>query len=65
MKKYEITSQPALRAAFWQGWKSCPKPRRKRNGDYPTDIRVEWVDFIDHMARQGIISEALAQRAIL
>jgi hypothetical protein len=60
---YEITTQSALRAAFWQGFTT--RPKRLRNGDYPTDIRVEFVDFIDHLARDGIISEALASRATL
>lgn len=62
---HEITTQPALRAAFWQGWQGRARPKRNRDGDYPVDVRVEWVDFIDHLARDGIISEALASRATL
>lgn len=60
-----ITSQKELRAAFWQGWQGCVKPKRLKNGDWPTDIRVEFVDFVDHLARDGIISQELAQRATL
>ena len=63
--KPEITNQKALRAAFWQGWKNCARPKRNRGGDYSTDIRVEWVDFVDMLARDGIISEVLAARATL
>ena len=59
----QITTQSELRAAFWQGF--TVRPKRNRDRDYPTDIRVEWCDFIEHLARDGIISEALAQRATL
>jgi hypothetical protein len=60
---YQITNQKALRAAFWQGFPN--KPKRTGAGDWPTDVRVEWCDFIDHLARDGIISGELAQRATL
>lgn len=36
-----------------------------RQNSYPCDIRSAWCDFVDGMARNGNISEALAQRAIL
>lgn len=36
-----------------------------RQNDYPTDVRCKWIDFVDRMARNGTISEALAQRATL
>jgi hypothetical protein len=32
---------------------------------YPADTRVAWVDWIDGMCKDGIISQALAQRATL
>lgn len=61
--EYDITTQSALRAAFWQGMPSVwSKYRNKRQNEWPTDLRVEFVDFVDFLARQGNISEELAQR---
>ena len=61
---YQITTQAELRAAFWND-NGILSRKRERNGDYCTDTRVEWVDFIDMLCRDGIISEELAQRATL
>jgi hypothetical protein len=65
MAKFAYTNQKELRAAFWE-----TKPEGKRGaknsvGEYPTDTRVAWCDFIDNLQRDGLISEALAQRAAL
>lgn len=54
-----------VRAAFWQGWSGCKRPKRNKDGDYPTDIRCEFVDFVDMLARDGIITESLAQKVTL
>ncbi len=69
-KAYPITTQSALRAAFWDSAQyhiNCDTiTRRKlRNGDYTTDTRCAFVDFLDMLARDGQISEALAQRVTL
>lgn len=71
-----ITTQAALRALFWQEHphfkRTCvriKKPghyyRALDQNEYPTDVRVSWVDFVDHCARSGLIDEALASRATL
>ena len=61
-----ITNQKDLRRAFWQSYAPhglrVPKPRGK---DWPVDVSVLFVDYVDRMARDGTISEALAQRATL
>lgn len=64
-----ITAQKALRAAFWE---SHPDASRKLIKDYSgrgrmhcTDTRTAWCDFIDLMARDGQISESMANRATL
>jgi hypothetical protein len=57
-----MTTQKQIRAAFWQGF---PNVKRRPQNDLPTDIRCEFVDFVDMLARSGIISEALAQRVTL
>jgi hypothetical protein len=65
---YQITTQKELRVAFWEtkpyGHLQLRKSSRNQN-DYPTDTRVAWVDFVDAMARDGTISEKLAERATL
>lgn len=60
---YSITTQAELRRRFWND--NGILSRKKINGDYCTDTRCEWVAFVDMLARDGIISEALAQRATL
>lgn len=58
-----ITTQAEMRREFWRQHPDLD--RRKVKGDYKTDTRIAWCDFIEHMARSGQISEALAQRATL
>jgi hypothetical protein len=63
MSTYQITNQRDLRKAFRQD-----NPElivKRRNGEYPADIRMAFVDYVDATCRAGIISEALAQRATL
>jgi len=54
-----------VRAAFWQGWEGRARPKKLRDGDYSTDVRVEFVDFVDMLARDGHITEDLARRVTL
>lgn len=70
MSHYSMTTQPQVRAAFWQGFPAGHPWRRKvrtrgRVADYCTDCRCEFVDFVDMLARDGQISEALAARVTL
>jgi hypothetical protein len=59
-----ITNQKELRRAFWE---SHPNVRRgtSANGDYVTDTRVAFVEYVDALARDGVITEELAQRVTL
>lgn len=66
---YRITTQAALRRAFWEAHPDLPR-RRIRNyaGNglmYPTDTRVAFVDYIDALERNRDISPELARRATL
>ncbi len=66
MSRYSMTTQPQVRAAFWQGLPAgSPWRKRGKDGDYCTDCRCEFVDFVDMLARDGLISEALASRVTL
>jgi len=68
-----FTTQNQVRAAFWA---AHPKlPRRYVNGInrpvyapqnlQPVDTRCAFVDYVDALARNGYISEALAERVTL
>jgi hypothetical protein len=69
MSRITCTTVRELRRAFWAAHPTLPRRRiTSYTGTgrmYPTDTRVAWVDFIDHMARDGQISSDLAQRATL
>lgn len=62
-----ITNQKDLRRAFWESVEDYPTitNKRLRNGDYPTDTRIAWCDFIERIRRESVISEKMAQRATL
>lgn len=58
-----ITTQKEIRRAFWDNHPNAK--RQKIRGDYVTDTRVAFVDYVDMLARDGVISEKLAQRVTL
>lgn len=74
-----ITTQKELRNTFWadhpQFRRTVKVAGRRPNGDpiyiakeqndYPTDIRMAWCDYVEHMRRDNQITENLAQRATL
>lgn len=65
---YSFTTQAQVRAAFWQGIAHDTGgsiQRKKVNGDYTTDTRCEFVDFVDMLQKDGHISEELAHRVTL
>ena len=59
-----ITNQKDLRRAFWQQHPTLTR-RRNSDGDYVTDTRCAFVNWVDRMERNSVITEALAQRATL
>jgi len=56
-----------VREAFWDAHPEFLSERRyrKRQNDYSTDVRVSFVDFVDHLSKEGTITEALADRVTL
>jgi len=69
-----MTNQKQIRAAFWEAFPDLPRRRYRYSPNrsdktaelvYPTDTRCAFVDFLDQLQRDGIISEALADRATL
>lgn len=66
-----ITTQKALRAAFWAAYPSFEHQAReagiysKSQNYHCATVRCSFVDFVDMMAKDGQISSKLAQRATL
>ena len=69
-----MTNQKQIRAAFWEAFPDLPRRRYRYSPNrsdktaelvYPIDTRCAFVDFLDQLQRNGIISEALADRATL
>jgi hypothetical protein len=69
-----MTNQKQIRAAFWETFPDLPRRRYRyspnRNDKtaqlvYPIDTRCAFVDFVDQLQREGVISEALAERVTL
>jgi len=56
-----------VRKAFWEAHPEFEEDYRvkKRQNDYKTDIRVSFVDYVDHLNKAGEISEKLARRVTL
>ena len=56
-----------VRQSFWDSHPQFKDEYRKtyRQNQYRTDIRVSFVDYVDHLMRDGIITEKIAQRITL
>jgi hypothetical protein len=59
-----MTNQKQVRAAFWEAHPTASR-KKGRDGDYLTDTRVAFVDYVDMLSKDGTISEALASRVTL
>ena len=62
-----MTTQKQVRESFWEDhpqFKSEYRSRKRQN-DYKCDIRCAFVDYVDHLERDGQISEELADRVTL
>jgi hypothetical protein len=57
----------AIRNAFWDVHTEFKSEFRKtyRQDQYRTDIRCAFVDYVDHLQKNGDISEKLANRVTL
>ena len=69
-----MTNQKQIRAAFWEAFPDLPRRRYRYSPNrsdktaelvFPIDTRCAFVDFLDQLQRDGVISEALAGRATL
>ena len=69
-----MTNQKQIRAAFWETFPDLPRRRYRYSPNrtdktaelvFPIDTRCAFVDFVDQLQREGVISESLANRATL
>lgn len=65
-----ITNQKQLRRLFWQQHPELAHLHRRTvkcgdHCDYPTDVRVSFVDWLDRLHRDEQVSDRLAYRATL
>lgn len=56
-----------VRKAFWNAYPQFKSDYRKtyRQNDYCTDIRCAFVDYVDNLQKDGIITEKLSHRVTL
>jgi hypothetical protein len=65
---YAYTCAADVRDAFWLTFFVDGKPAEYyglSQNDLPCDVRCGFVEFVDSLARDGSISQALAQRVTL
>lgn len=63
-----MKTQTDIRNAFWLTFFVDGKPREyygKTQNQLPCDLRSAFVDYVDQLAREGTITESLAQRVTL
>jgi hypothetical protein len=60
-----ITTQAKIRELFWQDNPQFTRRPGWKQNQYPVNIRLTFIDFVDMKHRNGEISEALAGRATL
>ena len=62
-----MTTQKQVRESFWNAFPQFKSEYKKSytQNQYRTDIRCSFVDYVDMLAKDGVISEKLAQRVTL
>lgn len=67
MKNYQLKTITQVRENFWSSFPEFQSEYRKtwRQNQYRTDIRCSFVDHVDYLQRDGLISESLAKRVTL
>jgi hypothetical protein len=62
-----MKTQAQVRAAFWEQHPEFKSEYRKtyRQNQYNATIRTAFVNWVDHLMKDGIISESLSNRVTL
>lgn len=65
MKKYQITNQRDLRAAFWQYCDECGIDYAGKKTKFDLDLNMTFTDWIDILERDSTISKKTLLHASL
>jgi hypothetical protein len=60
-----LTTQKQIREAFWIIHPQFKRKGRKQQNDYPADIRMAFIDYVEHLSRDGQISDKLRDKVTL
>jgi hypothetical protein len=62
-----MKTQKEIRMAFWESFPHYKNERKsgKTQNDYRTDIRCDFVEYVEFLRLSGIITEKLANRVTL
>lgn len=60
-----LSTEQQVRRAFWDEHTQYQRDGNRPQNRYPADVRAAWVAYVDMLARDGTITEALAQRVTL
>jgi len=55
----------SVRLSFWQAHPQFTRHPGWKQDQYPTDVRVAFVDWVDYLHRDGQISDTIAQKVTL
>lgn len=62
---YRFEDEEEVREAFWREFPHFEAVGNGRQNEQPADTRMAFCDWIDSLARDGLISEDLAQDVTL
>ena len=62
-----MKTQAEVRDSFWEVHPQFSRFKRskKRQNDYPCDIRCAFVDYVESLSVDGVIKQSLANRVTL
>ena len=66
-REKNMKTQKEVLQAFWdyhQNFQHLYRSKKRQN-DYPCEVRLAFVDYVDDLRKSGLISEKLANRATL
>lgn len=64
MNTYQLEDEDDVREAFWNAHPNAERRPGRQNAQ-AADTRMAFVDYVDMLARNGAISEELAQQVTL
>jgi len=62
---YSLKTIKSVRDSFWQSHPNFKRKGNQRQNSYNADIRSAFVDYVDYLRKDGVISEKLANNVTL